>query len=332
VSTHTGNVVQIAVDCPPAPGAFLVALPSYSAGNPLGAAFVSGGLVNRPPLSTGTEMVDINGDTSPETVSVADSLAINCVDPLETTSSTIGAAGGVVGTGNTDAVEAQLVVPPGALAADTNVTVDVFSTADLSLPPGGGDYLSRAFDFGPDGTTFSTPAGLVISYTDAEVAGMDENNLDLWTHNSTTGEWELATVLLRNTVANTITVAISHFSHLTGRDGSTADFDDDGCTDTTERGPDERFGGRRNLRNEWDFYDVDDDHAVNIFTDVIPISQAFGGSGGPNYSPAKDRTDPPHPSYPADLDPWDMGPPDGFINVFTDILGAAGQYGHRCEP
>jgi hypothetical protein len=30
------------------------------------------------------------------------------------------------------------------------------------------------------------------------------------------------------------------------------------------------------------------------------------------------------------MEPWDMGPPDGTINVLDDIIAVAGQFGHVC--
>ncbi|MCI0777055.1 MAG: hypothetical protein J4N95_02645 [Chloroflexi bacterium] len=42
------------------------------------------------------------------------------------------------------------------------------------------------------------------------------------------------------------------------------------------------------------------------------------------YHPAFDR------SGPQGDDPWDLGPPDGYINLI-DVLGVILQYGHSCS-
>ncbi|MCK6573891.1 hypothetical protein L6V77_22670 [Myxococcota bacterium] len=50
----------------------------------------------------------------------------------------------------------RLAIPPGALGADTTITLDVAAPVDGSATP--------VYDFGPDGTTFSTPATLAIAF------------------------------------------------------------------------------------------------------------------------------------------------------------------------
>jgi hypothetical protein len=112
------------------------------------------------------------------------------------------------------------------------------------------------------------------------------------------------------------------------------DLDDDGCTTEQEMGPNEAEGGRRDPKNAWDLYDVNGDAVVNVVDDVLGVAGGFGPSSGPGYSPEKDRSPPPSEGEepdPSKREPWDMGPPDGTINVPTDILGAAKQFGHDCS-
>ena len=117
------------------------------------------------------------------------------------------------------------------------------------------------------------------------------------------------------------------------------DTDGDGCSDSEELLTSEMFGGRRNPTNRWDFFDVNGDKVVNIPNDILAVASAFGPGdpGSPvyneNYSPARDRSPGPAPNKPNDPDhtePWDLGPPDGTVNVPTDILGVARQFGHTC--
>lgn len=133
-------------------------------------------------------------------------------DVLESASVTIGPAGGTLNTGSGDSVEASLSVPAGAVAADTSITIDVFPTSDVSLPPSAGDFLSRAFDLGPDGITFDPPATVTFIYQDSEVAGLNENDLQVWLLDSTTGTWERPLVTSRDIALNTLTIEVSHFS------------------------------------------------------------------------------------------------------------------------
>ncbi len=85
-------------------------------------------------------------------------LAVAC-SSSKTTSQPAGGAGThvVAAQGGTVAAPgggATLTIPAGALGADTDITLSVLPAANGSLSP--------IYDFGPDGTTFATPATLVI--------------------------------------------------------------------------------------------------------------------------------------------------------------------------
>ena len=254
---------------------------------------------------------------------------------LESVGSTIGTGGGSIDTGAGDSVEVSLSVPAGALPGDTAITIDVFTTLGLPLPPGGGDYLSRAFDFGPDGTTFDPPATVTFTYTDAEVAGLDENNLGVWLFNSLTEEWELADIISRDPGANTFTAALPHFSVLTVRDLTSSDFDGDGCTDAAElqTAPgSQTTGGLRDPLNPNDFYDVlgggggPPDQIIDLTNDIFEVIQHYAPTGTePTYDVVFDRG----PQIGANV--WNMGPPDGVIDLTNDILGVILQYLHSCQ-
>ena len=73
---------------------------------------------------------------------------------------TIGPAGGAASSADG---KLELIVPPGALAADTALSVTPLSVT----APGG----VRAYRLGPEGTTFATPATVRFSFTDADIAG-----------------------------------------------------------------------------------------------------------------------------------------------------------------
>ena len=111
------------------------------------------------------------------------------------------------------------------------------------------------------------------------------------------------------------------------------DSDGDRCPDARELGPDETQGGRRNPQNPWDFYDVNGDGRITV-SDILTVAAAFGPSSGPNYAPVKDRSPPPSAAQepdPSRREPWDLGPPDGTINVIDDVFAVARQFGHTCS-
>lgn len=126
------------------------------------------------------------------------------------------------------------------------------------------------------------------------------------------------------------------------------DSDGDSCPDAWELGPDPRLGGQRDPHNPWDFYDPPGnnnvrDKKVNLF-DILAVVMRFGARDGNGNAPINRASDPlsappPAPAYhpafdrslpPPGADPWDLGPPDGRINLL-DILGLVNQYGHTCR-
>ena len=114
------------------------------------------------------------------------------------------------------------------------------------------------------------------------------------------------------------------------------DVDGDGCANARERLTNETFGGRRNETNPWDFFDVNGDQVVNVPDDILVVAAAFGPDEpfNLNYAPEKDRSPGPPPGKdpedPENNDRWDMGPPDGVINIPHDFFGVAVQFGHKC--
>ncbi|MFQ5628319.1 MAG: hypothetical protein ACE5I1_06130 [bacterium] len=60
----------------------------------------------------------------------------------------------------------KIKVPANALSQDTKISINVMSTAFMDI------------DFGPDGT-FSKPVEITISYKDADLSGINEDNLTI---------------------------------------------------------------------------------------------------------------------------------------------------------
>jgi hypothetical protein len=133
------------------------------------------------------------------------------------------------------------------------------------------------------------------------------------------------------------------------------DNDIDGCTNQRELAASQQTGGRRNPDHFWDIYDVwthigndqslwTKNGAVDLFGDIFGVAFRYGASGSvPSTEEARiaaaltppsnvtgyhigfDRSAPPPGG-----DVWDMGPPNGTIDLFNDIFGVATQFGHYC--
>ncbi len=105
---------------------------------------------------------------------------------------------------------------------------------------------------------------------------------------------------------------------------STSDTDGDGCSDLSENGPDETLGGQRDYRNPWDYYDIDGDGIVDLFTDILGVISHYSLDGSPPYDANFDRGPSAGPYS------WNLTAPDGNIDLFTDVLGVINQNGHVC--
>ena len=127
------------------------------------------------------------------------------------------------------------------------------------------------------------------------------------------------------------------------------DTDGDGCLDAAELGSNPYLGGMRDPLNYWDFYDTpsdagDRDASIDLLSDLFGVLFRFGAEDGDGAAPVNRETDPmaippPAPAYfpafdrspaPPGAKSWELGPPDGTIDLFTDIFGLAAQYGHSC--
>ncbi|MEX2158208.1 MAG: S8 family serine peptidase [Dehalococcoidia bacterium] len=113
---------------------------------------------------------------------------------------------------------------------------------------------------------------------------------------------------------------------------NSADTDGDGCSDIQELGSDAEFGGQRNPLDPNDFYDTNGDKEIDLFIDIFEVAFAYGDDAdamGPDepdgYDASLDRS-----AAPPGADVWHMGPPDGMIDLFTDIFGVAFQFGANC--
>ncbi|CAN5529454.1 hypothetical protein BH09GEM1_BH09GEM1_00480 [soil metagenome] len=116
----------------------------------------------------------------------------------------IGAAGGTAASSNN---AATVVIPAGALAGNTAVTV----APATSVPANAGLVAGSAFNFGPTGTTFTVPVTITIKYDPTTLpANVPESSLRLYTAEGS--DWTMISGSTVNATAHTVTGATTHFS------------------------------------------------------------------------------------------------------------------------
>lgn len=113
---------------------------------------------------------------------------------LRSTAQNIGAAGGIVSMSEGPTI----TIPPGALAADTTVTVSQMSAA---APSGA---ISPLFRFGPDGTTFGSPVAIAFPVPDGTTVAAI-----YWTKPGSATDYETVPATVEGTIA---TAYVTHFS------------------------------------------------------------------------------------------------------------------------
>ena len=123
----------------------------------------------------------------------------------------VAAAGGEVALADNSV---SLSVPAGALKSDTTVTIGLFNNPRPALPVGL-NFVGTPTCFGPDGTTFSVPATLKISFTEAQLsqAGVTSKaDLKLYTSDTGAKDWSEAKITSIDTNNDIVIGQVSHFS------------------------------------------------------------------------------------------------------------------------
>lgn len=117
------------------------------------------------------------------------------------TETTIGVGGGTLRSSNGRLL---LTVPPGALAADTRISI-----RPMTNHAHGGK--GKAYRLLPDGQTFQQPVKLTFSYTDKDLNGTTAAALGgaFQTHE---GYWQWIDKPVVNTAAKTVTISTTHFT------------------------------------------------------------------------------------------------------------------------
>ena len=140
--------------------------------------------------------------------------------------------------------EVAIDIPGGALQADAIVEI-VPVTGPVPQPFSNKTLLSRTYEFLPDGTKFNQDVTITYNYDPVEVAalGLDVNSLEMAYYDMTKKDWVSIGGTV-NTVANTVTATVNHFTAfgvMGGGNGATispaeiryAGYDPVTLTDTT---------------------------------------------------------------------------------------------------
>ncbi len=91
----------------------------------------------------------------------------------------IGDDGGTISVGDEVHGISKLVFPEDAVDDDVLITFSMESTDLLEV------------QFSPHGITFDEPVRLELSYKDADLTGVNEDDLKIYYYNENTGVWEL---------------------------------------------------------------------------------------------------------------------------------------------
>ncbi len=124
--------------------------------------------------------------------------------------------GGKTTLTRSDGTKITVEVPAGAVTSDTVIKVEEAATGTIVLgaPTPTGQTIISGFTItatsgGNPVTSFSSAVTITVTYTDAQVAGIDESTLKLYRWNGT--QWVALTCTI-NTATNTITATTTSFS------------------------------------------------------------------------------------------------------------------------
>jgi len=152
------------------------------------------------------------------------------VTPVVTTQTTAGnvssSAGGNITLTTSEGSKAEVVIPAEASTANLTVTVQSKSAATMQAAGTVGAVPSAMYRVGNlvfeisaiDASTsaavtqFSKDITLSFTYTDDQIAGIDEDSLKIYTWDATTGAW-LALESTIDKVTKKVTATVNHFSY-----------------------------------------------------------------------------------------------------------------------
>jgi hypothetical protein len=141
------------------------------------------------------------------------------VTPAATTSTvdmTVDANGGALVKTNADGGQMRLVVPTNAVSENTKFEMYVTTATGqgISLPTAASGWFlanNQMYSIESDDSLFGYPLDLELSYTNAQIAGLDEGSLKLFYWDVSKAKWiELSSVV--DTTANKVTSKTQHLT------------------------------------------------------------------------------------------------------------------------
>ena len=111
------------------------------------------------------------------------------------------AQGGTVEVGNGEHGKSRLKFQPGDVSQNVLVRFEWESTG----------LLQGGAEFSPHGTTFNNPVAIRLSYKDADLTGINEEDIKIWYFNEEENVWELIASDV-NTGKKHVDGYINHFS------------------------------------------------------------------------------------------------------------------------
>ena len=142
------------------------------------------------------------------------------VTPITGQATITASTGGTATATSAEGSTAKAAFPAGSVSADVQLVITpVGSAASLvGSPPagsfmvGGHVYTFSATSGGVAITTFTQPVALTFTYTDAQIAGLDESTLTVYRWDTTTSTWVALTTTV-NAATNTVTTTTTQFSY-----------------------------------------------------------------------------------------------------------------------
>jgi hypothetical protein len=114
---------------------------------------------------------------------------------------TIGSAGGSLMSADG---EVELIIPSGALATNTDITIQPITN---NIPTGRG----KAYRFTPDGQQFAKDITIKFHYTEEEAEGTKPEYMQVAFQNAD-GTWKVVDKVTNDEAANTINASVNHFT------------------------------------------------------------------------------------------------------------------------
>ncbi len=110
-----------------------------------------------------------------------------------------------------------LTIPEGTVgltqALEPLNQISIVEMTEPPAPPAEANFISLAYDFGPEGATFDPPITVTFSYDPTKIpAGVNEEDLVLAFYNKATGQWETLSDIVVDPVTHTISGKTSHFT------------------------------------------------------------------------------------------------------------------------